>query len=313
MGKKRVLCSYGVDIDAIAGWLGSYKGEDSTSDISRGYFAGTVGVERLLKMFDKYNMKCTWFIPGHSLESFPEQCAMIRDKGHEIGLHGYSHENPVDLTIEQQRDILDYTYRMLTKFCNGKPPRGTVAPWWEVSKEATELLLSYGVEYDHSMSHHDCQAYYLRTGDQWTKIDYSQPAHTWMKPLVPGRQTGLVEIPANWYLDDLPPMMFMKKVPTSHGWVDTRSIEALWRDHFDYFYREYDEFIFPLTIHPDTSGHPHALLMHERLIEHINQHDGVEWVTMGEICDDFKKRQQPAEGAMMPEKPEDVAKKLGLA
>lgn len=36
MGKKRVLVSYGVDIDAIAGWLGSYKGEDSQSDISRG-------------------------------------------------------------------------------------------------------------------------------------------------------------------------------------------------------------------------------------------------------------------------------------
>lgn len=36
MGKKRVLCCYGVDIDAVAGWLGSYGGEDSTSDISRG-------------------------------------------------------------------------------------------------------------------------------------------------------------------------------------------------------------------------------------------------------------------------------------
>jgi hypothetical protein len=36
MGKKRVLVSYGVDIDAVAGWLGSYGGQDSTSDISRG-------------------------------------------------------------------------------------------------------------------------------------------------------------------------------------------------------------------------------------------------------------------------------------
>lgn len=126
MPKKRVLVSYGVDIDAIAGWLGSYKGEDSTSDISRGYFAGTLGVERLLKMFERYKMKATWFIPGHSLETFPDQCAMIRDAGHEIGLHGYSHENPVDMSLEQQRDILDYTYRLLTKFCNGKPPRGTV-------------------------------------------------------------------------------------------------------------------------------------------------------------------------------------------
>lgn len=102
-----------------------------------------------------------------------------------------------------------------------------VAPWWEVSKEATELYLSYGIEYDHSMSHHDCQAYYLRTGDQWTKIDYSQPAKTWMHPLKPGSNTGMIEIPANWYLNDLPPLMFMKKVATSHGWVDVRSVEQL--------------------------------------------------------------------------------------
>jgi len=33
---KRVLVGYGVDIDAVAGWLGSYGGEDSSSDISRG-------------------------------------------------------------------------------------------------------------------------------------------------------------------------------------------------------------------------------------------------------------------------------------
>lgn len=36
MGKKRVLISYGVDVDAVAGWLGSYGGADSANDISRG-------------------------------------------------------------------------------------------------------------------------------------------------------------------------------------------------------------------------------------------------------------------------------------
>lgn len=45
-----------------------------------------------------------------------------------------------------------------------------------------------------------------------------------------------------------------------------------------------DEFIFPMTIHPDVSGRPHVLLMHERIIEHINKHEGVRWVTMGEVC-----------------------------
>jgi hypothetical protein len=47
---------------------------------------------------------------------------------------------------------------------------------WETSRERTELLLSYGIEYDHSMSHEDCQMYWLRTGDTWTKIDYSKKA-----------------------------------------------------------------------------------------------------------------------------------------
>lgn len=87
-----------------------------------------MGTRRLLKFFDKYGIKTTWFIPGHSLESFPKEMEEVRDAGHEIGLHGYSHENPKDMTIEQQRDILDKTYRMLTEFA-GKPPRGSVAPW----------------------------------------------------------------------------------------------------------------------------------------------------------------------------------------
>ncbi|KAI1813868.1 polysaccharide deacetylase [Poronia punctata] len=309
MGKKKVLVSYGVDIDAVSGWLGSYGGEDSTSDISRGIWAGTIGTRRLLSLFSKYSIKASWFIPGHSLETFPDECAMVRDGGHEIGLHGYTHENPSSMTPRQQRDVLHKTWKLLTDFCHGKPPRGSVAPWWETSEEGMDLLLSYGVEYDHSMGHHDCQAYWLRGGDSWTKVDYDKEAESWMRPLEKGRETGLVEIPGNWYIDDLPPMMFMKKAANSHGWVNPRDVEDIWKDHFDYFYREYDEFIFPMTIHPDVSGRPHVLLMHERIIEHINKHEGVEWVTMGEICDYFKSKNPPPPGAKMPATFEEVMKK----
>jgi peptidoglycan/xylan/chitin deacetylase (PgdA/CDA1 family) len=107
-------------------------------------------------------------------------------------------------------------------------------------------------------------------------------------------------------------MLFIKKAPNSHGFVNPRDIEDIWRDHFDYFYREYDEFIFPMTVHPDVSGRPHVLLMHERLIEYINKHEGVEWVTMAQMVDEFKKGNKVAEGALMPEQQEEVLKRLGL-
>ena len=92
-----------------------------------------------------------------------------------------------------------------------------------------------------------------------------------MKPLVRGQETDLIEIPASWYLDDLPPMMFIKGAPNSHGFVNPRHLEEIWRDQFDYVYREEDYAVFAMTIHPDVSGRPQVILMLERMIEHINK------------------------------------------
>jgi peptidoglycan/xylan/chitin deacetylase (PgdA/CDA1 family) len=286
---KTILVGYGVDIDAVGGWLGSYGGQDSPDDISRGMFAGEVGVPRLVELFRRYQLTQTFFWPGHSVETFPEQFDACVSAGHEIGVHGYSHENPIAMSRQQETDVLDYCVELLTKR-SGRAPTGYVAPWWEFSAITNDLLLDRGIRYDHSLMHHDCQPYYVRTGDRWTKIDYDRPAREWMRPLVRGTETDLIEIPANWYLDDLPPMMFIKSSPNSHGFVNPRDIEQLWRDQFDWIYREHDYAVFTMTIHPDVSGRPQVLLMHERLIEYLGAHDGVRWVTFGEIADDFARR-----------------------
>jgi peptidoglycan/xylan/chitin deacetylase (PgdA/CDA1 family) len=287
---KEILCGFGVDVDAVAGWLGSYGGEDSPDDISRGLFAGEVGSPRLLKLFERMQIKTTWFIPGHSIETFPEQMQAVADAGHEIGVHGYSHENPIAMTRQQEADVLDKSIELITRLA-GRKPTGYVAPWWEFSNVTNELLIERGILYDHSLMHHDFQPYRVRVGDSWTKIDYSKHARDWMKPLVRGRETDLIEIPANWYLDDLPPMMFIKKAPNSHGFVNPRDIEQMWRDQFDWVYRENDYAVFPITIHPDVSGRPQVLLMLERLFEYMSGHAGVKFVRMeaeripGEVCD----------------------------
>jgi len=286
---KEILCAFGEDVDAVAGWLGSYGGEDSPDDISRGLFAGEVGSPRLVELFKKYNLRTTWFIPGHSAETFPEQMKAVADAGHEIGVHGYSHENPIAMTREQEEAILDKCLDVLGKL-SGKRPTGYVAPWWEFSPVTNELLLERGIKYDHSLMHNDFHPYYVRVGDAWTKIDYSKHPSAWMKPLVRGKETDLIEIPASWYLDDLPPMMFIKKAPNSHGFVNPRHLEESWRDQFDWVYRENEYAVFTMTIHPDVSGRPQVLLMLERLIEHIQKHDGTKFLTFDEIADDFKRR-----------------------
>ena len=286
---KEILCAFGADVDSVAGQIGSYGGGESPSDIQRGVFASEVGNIRLLNLFRKYKLKTSFFIPGHSIESFPDVVKRIAAEGHEIGAHGYTHENPIAMTPTQEEAILVKSIELIEKF-SAKKPRGYVAPWWEMSNSTAALLLRYGFRYDHSQGYRDFQPFYARVGDSWTVIDYSKRAEEWMRPMVHGKEIDLVEIGANWCVDDLPPMLFMKKVPNSHGFVNPRDIEQMWRDQFDWVYREMDYGVFPMTIHPDVSGRPHVILMLERLIEHINRHDGVRWLTLEEMAEDFRRR-----------------------
>lgn len=293
MAKDIKVC-IGIHVDAVGGWLGSYGGEDSPNDIQRGMFAGEVGVPRLRTLLERRGLPATWFVPGHSIETFPKQIEDVVKSGFEIGCHGYSHENPVAMSPQQEADVLGRSIELVNQI-TGEDPRGYVAPWWEMSEHTAQLLIDNGFRYDNSQSYNDFTPFYARVGDSWTKIDYSKPAADWMKPVVRGHEVDLVEIAANWYVDDLPPMMFIKANPNSHGFVAPQVIEQLWKDQFDWIYREMDYAVFPFTIHPDVSGRPQVLLMLERLFDYISSHPGVEWLTFEDVAEDFRKR-QPFQG-----------------
>lgn len=286
---KEIKVCIGVHVDAVAGWLGSYEGQESPNDIQRGVFAGEVGMPRLSKLLQRRNLPATWFIPGHSMETFPQQTEEVVAAGFEIGLHGYSHENPVAMSEQQEADVLGYCMEMSEKL-TGKKPVGYVAPWWEMSAYTAQLLLDNGFSYDNSQSYNDFTPFYARVGDSWTNVDYDKPAKEWMKPLVHGKEVDLVEIAANWYVDDLPPMMYIKKYPNSHGFVAPQVIEKLWTDQFDWVYREMDYAVFPFTIHPDVSGRPQVLMMLERVFDHIDRYPGVQWCTFEDVAADFRQR-----------------------
>ncbi|KAG9677234.1 glucose 1-dehydrogenase, partial [Aureobasidium melanogenum] len=269
MGKKRVLVGYGVDVDAVSGWINTQDGSaQNSTNVSRGIFGATVGLDRLLKLFDKHDIKATFFTPAHTIESFPKQLTKVKDAGHEIGLHGYTHEHISNLSTSQQRDVLAKSIEVITNF-TGKKPQGYTAPAWATSKELIPLLE------EHDASH------------EWIETDNKKEAETWMKPMTKIRPSKIVEIPANWHVDDWPPLQPMPGRAGTNGFVSTHEVERLWLEQFDFAYEEYDSFIFPMSIHPQVSGKPQVIKMHERIIDYINRHEGVEWMPFGNMAREF--------------------------
>jgi peptidoglycan/xylan/chitin deacetylase (PgdA/CDA1 family) len=107
----------------------------------------------LLDLFARRGMTTTWFWPGHSVETFPDQFRRCVDAGHEIGVHGYSHENPIAMSREQESAVLDRSIELITRVTDRRPT-GTSRPGGS-SHGANELLLERGIKYDHSLMHDD--------------------------------------------------------------------------------------------------------------------------------------------------------------
>jgi polysaccharide deacetylase family protein (PEP-CTERM system associated) len=71
-------------------------------------------VNRILEMFDRYQVKGTFFILGWVAERFPHLSRQIAGAGHEIGCHGYAHRRLQTLTPAQFRDDLRRATGLLT-------------------------------------------------------------------------------------------------------------------------------------------------------------------------------------------------------
>ena len=107
------------------------------------------------------------------------------------------------LTEEQERKVMAKSIEVYQKF-TGKYPKGWVAPAWEVGPKTMSILEDFGIEYDHSMLHHDCQPYYVADVPEDANVhtDYTKDPDTWMKPMKELKPTKVVEIPGSWNVDD---------------------------------------------------------------------------------------------------------------
>lgn len=273
------------DFDAISTWIGSFNVKSPTV-VSRGEFGATVGAPRILDLLDKYGIQSTWFIPGHTIDSFPKICREVVKGGHEIGHHGYCHENPVSLTLEEEEGILRRGLDCIKKLTGGKP-KGYRSPAWDTSPNTLHLLLEYGFEYDSSMMGNDFQLYRCRVGDSFSLTT----------PYKFGKEVDLVEIPVSWDLDDWPPFTYIWDNPYRYGYTDSEVIYRLWADQFDYMYENVPGGVYNLTMHPQVIGRAQKIMMLEKLIQHIRQRPNVRFTTMYEVVKEWKAKNGPAKRA----------------
>lgn len=267
------------DFDAISLWVGPYAAT-SPSAISRGEF-GAVGVRRILRLLDRFGIPGTFFVPGHTVETYPDHARAIIAAGHEVGHHGYLHENPLALgTRERERAVLERGLEVLDRVL-GVRPAGYRSPAWDNSPFTLELLLELGFRYESSLMGDDFTPYWCRVGD------VAEPDG----PYRFGRPVGLVELPVSWLLDDFPHFEYVSlpahglRLP---GLSAASKVEEIWRDEFDFMRRDVPGGVMTITMHPQVIGRGHRLMMLERLVEHMLA-GGARFSTMADAADRFRR------------------------
>ncbi|NEY91731.1 polysaccharide deacetylase family protein [Tabrizicola oligotrophica] len=266
-----VACALTFDFDAMSVWLGSYAAKNP-SMISRGEF-GAVAVPRILDLLKGHDLRATFFIPGHTVHAYPDIVRRVVAEGHEVGHHGWVHENPAKFDEAGERANMDRGFEAYASV--GARPRGYRSPSWDFSERTMEILLDYGFSYDSSLMGSDFVPYYARVGDRYDTVS----------PYVFGRNVDVVELPVAWVMDDFPHFEFVDN--DTQGLSAPSKVEEIWRDEFTYASQVTPEGLWSITMHPQVIGRGHRMLMLDRLIRHIKANGGV-FTTMGNYVDGWR-------------------------
>jgi len=281
---RHVVCLT-FDHDHMSGFIA--RGLTTPTAISRGEYDMVV-IPRLVALLEKYDIKGTFFTPGHTIDSTPECVMPYVEAGHELAHHGWTHRLPVTMERAEEEEELVRGNESIKRI-SGRTARGYRSPAWDLSPNSIELLLKHGIKYDSSLMGHDYDCYYARQGD----------VVELMKPMVRGRETNLVEMPISWSLDDFPHFEYMRNPNGSiqAGLMNATNVLENFVDDYTYMTRVQPDFgILTYTFHPHVIGRGHRMMMLERLIQKLME-DGAEFMTMEQAMDVWLQRRNAARKA----------------
>jgi peptidoglycan/xylan/chitin deacetylase (PgdA/CDA1 family) len=273
---KHIVCLT-FDFDAMSGFIS--RGQTTPGWISRGEFGPRVGAPRLLALFRKHGISTSWYVPGHTIETYPDAVKAVVDAGHEVAHHGWTHRPPATLTREKEEEELVRGNEAIRRI-SGRYARGYRSPSWDLSPHSVELMLKHGFVYDSSMMGNDYTPYYARQGDV---IELKAPARF-------GERSPLVEMPIHWSTDDSPHFEFVRtEQSVRQGLQNAHHVEDNWIGDFRYMREAVEWGVLTYTCHPFIIGRGHRIMMLERLIETMKG-EGAVFQRVDETVDEFRQR-----------------------
>jgi len=227
----------------------------ATSTNTNSQYDGRVGLPRILRILDKYNVPASFFTTAVTAAFYPDTLKQIMASGrNEIGVHGWIHERNSDLPPDEEKRLLEKAMAALESV-TGKRPVGYRSPAWQNTLNTLNLLRDHQFLYDSSMMADD------------------EPYEV----LLDSKPTGLLEIPVEWIRDDA------VYYPTLTGAaMNPNDVLDSWKAEFDKAYEEHG--LFQTTMHPRISGHRTRSMMLEKLITYIKGHSGVWFATHEEVA-----------------------------
>ncbi len=262
------------DHDNVSGQIS--RGNTTPTAISRGDF-GIPATQRILRLLNAERIPATFFIPGHTIESYPSCVAAVHAAGHEIGHHGWTHRVPSTLGAEGEEQELLRGIESIVKL-TGRAPRGYRSPSWDLSPHSIDLLIKHGFVYDSSMMGHDYIPYQARQGDEISLLE----------PMKFGPDSPLIEMPISWALDDFPHFEYTRSdAGILPGGSNARLVIENFINEFKYMKKYYDWGVLTYTFHPHVIGRGHRMFMFEHMIE-VLRAEGAQFVTMETAVDAYR-------------------------
>ena len=239
------------DFDALSVWFGYER--TTPAMLNRGEYGARVGVPRVLDLLDTHGVRATFFVPGHTLESFPEETRSILDRGHELAHHSYAHVDPSHQSAAEERADME---RALAAFeAIGVRPLGYRSPSGDLSEATLELVEEHGFLYDSSLMTDDFRPFHPRIGDRVSRDE----------PLVRGRESSLWELPMCFELDDWPHFQFNFD-PPRRGLATPGDVLEIWRGELEWMDANVDGGVLTVCMHPQVIGRAHRVAMLDRFV-----------------------------------------------